>query len=140
MPNWTYNSIIVKANNKQTLTRFINRYFIKDKDDQLHFDFNKVVPQPNTKEECPQEYICDCKKEHITDSKGGNWFNWFKWNYDHWGTKWNACDTIIVYQDDDQLEFNFNTAWCPPQPIFKLLRKQNPSLNIWTNYVSEGEW
>lgn len=138
MPNWTYNTINVRASNKQALTKFIKKYFIKDENNELHFDFNKVVPQPSTKEECPQDFICDCKEEHIEDTKGGNWFNWYKWNNYHWGTKWNACDTYITYQDDTELEFDFATAWCSPQPIFKLLKKQNPSLRLYFDWTDEG--
>lgn len=138
MPNWTYNTINVRASNKQALTKFIKKYFVKDENNELRFDFNKVIPQPKTKEECPKEYICDCEEEHIEDTRGGNWFNWYKWNNQNWGTKWNACDTRIDYQNDNELEFSFDTAWCCPHPIFRLLKQQNPSLRLLFDWEDEG--
>ena len=42
--------------------------------------------------------------------------DWYSWSVQHWGTKWNASDTMV---EDviDGVAISFNTAWCKPDPI-----------------------
>ena len=48
------------------------------------------------------------------------WFNWYKWNCEHWGTKWNTCDCYSQITED-AVTFVFSTAWSPAIPIFEEL-------------------
>lgn len=52
--------------------------------------------------------------------------DWYEWNCKHWGTKWNANDTCTV--SDNEIEFQ--TAWCPPDPVFEALAKKNKSVRF----------
>lgn len=38
---------------------------------------------------------------------------WYDWSIEHWGTKWNACDTNVEEYDDIAI-VTFNTAWGAP--------------------------
>lgn len=130
MPNWTSSNVRVRASKPQEIADFMNKYFT-ERGGEFHFDFNKVIPEPDSKETCPSEYICDCKKEGIEDARGGNWFNWYKYHNEKWGTKWNACDTQTrVNEDGTELYIDFLTAWAAPHPIFRELKRQNGHLRI----------
>jgi hypothetical protein len=41
--------------------------------------------------------------------------SWYGWRIDHWGTKWNAKNTII---DAEHKTIEFDTAWNAPEPLF----------------------
>ncbi|MFC3058561.1 DUF1281 family ferredoxin-like fold protein [Paenirhodobacter populi] len=47
--------------------------------------------------------------------------SWYSWSIANWGTKWNAYSFRLIAEDDDQLDFSFDTAWSPPEPIFAAL-------------------
>ena len=49
-------------------------------------------------------------------------FDWYDWSLANWGTKWNACNTVI---DKDSKTIYFDTAWSPAVPIFKALTEAN---------------
>ena len=50
----------------------------------------------------------------------------------HWGTKWNASQTIIKDRGPDTglLEFSFETAWSFPEPVFDAISQEFPSLHF----------
>lgn len=45
---------------------------------------------------------------------------WYDWSCENWGTKWNACHTYYI--DENNIEFD--TAWCTPENIFKEISKK----------------
>ena len=63
---------------------------------------------------------------------GTNDDRWFHWNNTNWGTKWdvNAKSVEIEYEDEEQLEVSFDTAWAPPEPICYRLREMFEDLHI----------
>lgn len=61
---------------------------------QVCIDENLVKLYGINKEISPEEY-------KLTD--------WYRWNIDNWGTKWNAYD-VEIYEDT----IVFYTAWAPP--------------------------
>ena len=45
--------------------------------------------------------------------------DWYMWNVNNWGTKWDLCDVYIDNDaEQDSVEFSFNTAWAPPVEAF----------------------
>lgn len=64
--------------------------------------------------------------------------NWLDWNRANWGTKWNAYSTEIITNDDDTLEFKFQTAWNIPKPIIDALFDLFKEYNIKYLAVDEG--
>ena len=136
MPNWVFNRMVVKSNNKKELDDFIKEHFKNDEYNNLEFDFNTLIAEPSTKEECEEAYICDCEKENLQDTKGGNWFNWYKWRCDKWGCKWNACDTQYNRDSNTSIEVWFDTPWAKPRHIFEALRKRYKTLR----FVFESEY
>ena len=78
-------------------------------------DFNKIIPEPETEDECPDEYKVN-KSSSIERLKDRPWFNWYKWHIDHWGTKWDAYDCYTKI-GKSYIQFVFSTAWTAPMPI-----------------------
>lgn len=91
-------------------------------DEDGEFDFNKIVPQPRSIEECPVKYVIpelERKNSNIEILKDRPWFNWYEWNWDYWGTKWRVHDT----HKKDKNNIRFKTAWRPPLKVIKALSK-----------------
>ena len=63
---------------------------------------------------------------------GKNDDRWYHWCIENWGTKWDACDKSIDYEDDEILALTFNTAWSPPEGIVEKLREKYPELTFST--------
>ena len=83
MPNWCENVITIKTDNPQGI---INDYFNGE-----DFDFEKLIPTPTHKEDCPKDYLVN-ENSH---------------------TSYNI--------EDKKITIAFNTAWCPPIPILNML-------------------
>ena len=66
--------------------------------------------------------------------------SWYSWSLDHWGTKWNAYHFRLIAEDDEHLDFSFDTAWSPPEPIFAALanRPECADLSISIRSFDEG--
>ena len=47
--------------------------------------------------------------------------NWYDWSINNWGTKWNSCESVITYKDEEDLHYVFQTAWSPAIPVIKKL-------------------
>jgi hypothetical protein len=91
MPNW--------CSNRATITGpspVIDeiRAILEDPEGEL---LNWMVPQPNFE----------------GDS------DWYQWNVNNWGTKWDITDVYIDNADEpDSIEFSFSSAWAPPVEAF----------------------
>ena len=130
MPNWCYNRIRVYADSDQ-VDQLKEIYDIFNN----HSDpFNQILPIPdfknipNDKGELPKlEQMKNPKGEIVWETynfpDGKNDDRWYHWNIQNWGTKWDACNVSIEYQDDSQIEIEFDTAWSPPEPICNRLRE-----------------
>lgn len=60
--------------------------------------------------------------------------DWYDWSCEHWGTKWNACNTNI---DLKRGEICFDTAWSPATPIIEALAKMYPNAKIIFSFAEE---
>lgn len=152
MPNWVYTNIEVRG--KIDVVKKLIEMVKSEKDEEgkaTDFDFNKIIPQPKTYEECPVEYRInseeEARKEALAWDKESerSWFNWYNWNIDNWGTKWGACDT---YADEIILEkpmgktavvnISLQTAWSPALPVYRKLQEMYPELEIRVDFADEG--
>lgn len=59
---------------------------------------------------------------------------WYGWALDKWGTKWNACNTML---SDDLSEVYFDTAWSPAVPVVEAFAKLHPELKVVHDYAEE---
>lgn len=133
MPNWTQNIMIVRGT-KTALDYFLKKYI----DSTGNFDFEKVIPEPKTEDECPEKYIVKEVEGHISSSYKP-WFNWYDWRVDNWGTKWNSSSTMVspvtlctVTRTSKrankkswyEVEINYDTAWAPPDGVISALQDE----------------
>jgi hypothetical protein len=65
-------------------------------------------------------------------------YNWYGWSVANWGTKWNAYQFHVVSQTEHDLEFRFDTAWSPPEPIFEKICETYPDIAFHIVCYDEG--
>jgi len=152
MPNWVYNVVTIEGD-KETLERIkkdlhtcdksyidhvraklekrkprksydtddslkeeLDRLLAKpDSDFENEFDFNSIVPMPEDS---------DTFIRHGGVAPYEKTANWYDWSWEHWGTKWNASDAELEYEDDGHLRYVFNTAWSAPEPVIRALSEK----------------
>lgn len=64
--------------------------------------------------------------------------DWYRWNIDHWGTKWGSYEVEFEEPEGGVFEFLFQSAWSPPLPVFEALVKLYPSLTFDIKCFDEG--
>ena len=145
MPNWCYKRIRIDADT-DTAEQLKEIYEIFEN----HSDpFNQILPIPdfknipNDKGELPkleQRLNPDGSVfyETYNFSDGTNDDRWYMWCVNNWGTKWDACDKSVEYEDSEILALTFNTAWSPPEGIVEKLREKYPELNFQCFYDEPG--
>ena len=104
------------------------------KDDYV-IDFNKIIPEPTTIEECPEECrVKSAKEAHISEDEARPWFNWYEWHCTYWGTKWGAYDGYTII-GKSFIQFVFSTAWSLAYPVIQKLALMG--YNIEVKYADE---
>ena len=122
MPNWFYFSLNVSGK-KEDVQAFVEN--VKGKEgtnyEGREFDFNHFIPQP--------EGLYDEKSE---DNVFPNWYNW---NIENWGTKWNASvDDAYLVSDKEgfpyEYHYDMRTAWADPRPVIIKMLEMYPDLDF----------
>ena len=133
MPNWFYFTLDVSGKEKD-VQEFVQNVKGSEKfeTEGSDFDFNHFIPQPDNifrgalgnKEE---EY---CKENGLP--------NWYTWNNENWGTKWNACCDNEEGEGTNCHTYNLSTAWAFPSPIIKEMIKKYPNLDFFITGEEES--
>lgn len=118
MPNWVKNKIIVKKGD-------FSKYIEGDS-----FDFEKIIPYPTSPVGLEERFL-GTKNLQVIDGK--DWFNWYTWCVEKWGTKWNACE----FMQEEENILSFETAWSFPEPIFEEIAKSNPDWEFEVRFADE---
>lgn len=63
--------------------------------------------------------------------------NWYDWNVNNWGTKWDA-DSKNDSDSKTELSYSFDTAWSPPDNWLKNVSAMFPKLEFTLNYEEGG--
>ena len=73
--------------------------------------------------------------EYLKQTYGAD--NWYDWSVNTWGTKWDASNAYL--QDDGwMLQYDFDTAWNPPEGIHAFLVDKFPDVHISWFYREDG--
>ena len=129
MPNHVYQKIRISDWN---YTEKFKEQKKKILNDENLFDFNLLIPQP---ENIFNGSLGNDERQMCIDENRSNWYDW---NSENWGTKWNAYATKVFTNDNDTLEFTFQTAWNIPQPIIDVLFDLFSDCEIHYLAVDEG--
>jgi hypothetical protein len=163
MPNWVYNSLTIEgdpaliADVKQKL----NAPFV-----QKHDSWNMQTQQMEVKDYAynnpifafhniynhTQAGISDedymKQPDHSKSPLDFSGNNWYDWNVNNWGTKWDVAvrddddypETELMEESKTSLAYRFNTAWSPPLPAIQKLSFDYPTLSISLSYQEETGW
>ena len=65
--------------------------------------------------------------------------NWYQWNIENWGTKWDICDVYFENQaEEDSIEFSFCSAWGPPEQAFETWAQADGRVQFNLEYWEPG--
>jgi hypothetical protein len=152
MPNWVYNSITVTApsGDKMELEMFLREMEMPRPEAVSEgfeptgeiklvargFSFWNVIAPPADKLE---EYFGihgwkDGKEVGNTDT------NWYNWNNENWGCKWDAGDGDVGWLDEDTLQITFQTPWDCPRGVVAAIAEQYSHLVFSWVYEEEQGW
>jgi len=153
MPNWVTNEVTFTFDMSHQKNKFMK---LVTSDDNP-FDFNKIIPMPEVFNRlCTDGTIankicwCDDSKpngvgEQLTDldlkrlKKEHGTIGSYDWCCENWGTKWNSCDATVDWEDEDGVEFIFNTAWSAPTPIAHFLKHKFEGVRFRWFYRDESD-
>lgn len=121
MPNVTINILKMKdIGKKDWFVSGVETFRDGSERPYFYFDFNNIIPEPETEEECPDRYNLNITPDDSIQIRTDKpWFNWYEWKYDTWGTKWNGFECKII--NDDAIKFE--TAWSPADGVMQELSK-----------------
>ncbi len=141
MPNWCSNEVSIIAENEEgteELKQFIKDCFTEEEegDEKPLLDFEKVIPYPDS---APPKYPQAINIEEQMKHPFSKWYNDFgyDWCIENWGTKWNACEQVNVL-GEEEIDLDFQTAWSPPQGIYKKIQTRLPNCSISWFYREDG--
>lgn len=129
MPNWFYFSVNVSGA-KKDVEQFVENVKGSEKfeTEGREFDFNHFIPQP---ENLYRDNLSTDKEKEL-DNLGLP--NWYVWNNQNWGTKWNAvCDDEMAISVDGfpfEHEYNLRTAWAFPSSVMSKMIDMYPNLDF----------
>jgi hypothetical protein len=75
--------------------------------------------------------------ESKENSDGSN--GWYAWNLANWGTKWDAREVNLEH-DENEAIYTFSTAWSIPEPVFRAMAEQHPTLSFTLGCEEEQGW
>ena len=114
MPNWGENYIEISHDDPKMIEKFVEAFNKKEV-------ANTFRPQPENlfKGDLGQSERKMCEQQGIP--------NWYDWNIENWGTKWDfGCDGQEVEWDgSNNLTVFFLTAWSPPTELFEYMTSEH---------------
>lgn len=151
MPNHVYNNVTITGDEDDLLRlkRLLSMpqpiQLSKGEFDNLIFNFHSLItPDQSIWDEY---YGSEPKGQSLEESLKFASNHWYDWNIRNWGTKWNAYDAYISDNFSDEsvksyyIEYEFSTAWSPPEGIIEALAKKihELKLNVSFSWIYEEE-
>ena len=93
MPNWNSNVVTFRHENTEQIKKLIEA----TESENL---FNTFVSRPIDQED-----------------------NWYDWNVNNWGTKWECDSAEQISRDDNSVKLAFLTAWSPPIEFYTAMEE-----------------
>jgi hypothetical protein len=151
MPNWCSNSIeIVGPRDK------IRALWLDAK--QSEGLLNALRPQPaglditagrEGPDGSPEQVALEAREAENLEKHGAR--NWYDWNVNNWGTKWDVGLDGLEYEEDADGNFDngtgipharitgwFDSAWAPPTNAVAYFCEANPDVRVTLDYYEPG--
>ena len=102
MPNYCYNSVTLTTEDTAKADAFeaALEALSSDTDNDGAGLFGHFLPRPTEEED-----------------------NWYSWNIDNWGTKWEVYG-VEWQRDENSFYLNFDTAWSPPIAFYEFIESE----------------
>jgi len=129
MPNWFELRIDITGKREEVQEFVQNVKGSKSYEtEDYEFDFNHFIPQPSN----IFRGSISMREEKMFIEKGIP--NWYDWNRDNWGTKWNSqlhsSDCSVDHPLHYVHTYNISTAWADPRPILHKMIEMYPHLEF----------
>lgn len=126
MPNWCHNNVSISHKDPEMMEKFLRGV--------THGTlFATLIPMPaalqDTTAPLPE------KDEGLIRLYGAD--NWYAWNCNNWGTKWDVSDGDFTLEEDKLSGTgSFDTAWSPPIQAYEKLTEMG--FDIDATYLEES--
>jgi len=119
MPNYCNN--LLEVDGKDT-----NKFKNDVQTNNSELSFNNLIPTPEfnnmSKEEFTKLFTEEEQSYPFFEYYANSNRDWYSFRLIKWGTKWDAMD-IITNHSEDELNYDFTTAWSPPKEWLKNICK-----------------
>lgn len=117
MPNWCNNGITLRHADPAMIDRVVKGQ------DGLLMEF---LPTPQELIDTVSGWMGEDKEAAHKAQQDLNIFkygfkDWYDWNINHWGTKWDFGLENVVRVDDNTVTAAFESAWAPPIEAYEKL-------------------
>lgn len=156
MPNWCFNTLKITQVGEDNLE--INEFINKNKPSncdlliEYYNKHNEKVKEEKEKKLQDPSYMIDCNFDNeifVNDKECLTFWgtcpmpeseneNWYEWNNNNWGTKWDPKNSSINEQNDNMVIFTFDTAWSPPLSWLEKTSSLYENLKFEINYEEHG--
>lgn len=141
MPNWNQNTLTIEGPSE-----IIDEFMAKAKYGEQLISLNRLYPRP-----AELDIICTTVREEDNDEESNKLreaqksniekygvADWYMWNVNNWGTKWNLGDIFICSEEPTKRVYQFDTAWSPPTAAFLHISEDFPKLKFTLEYQEGG--
>ena len=135
MPNHCHNRVTFYSANTEDVAK-LKKIF----EDEC--TFGQIIPAPDWPNTPNKDGELPVKHEDpwltYRWSNGRQDDRWYDWRVQNWDTKWDAYDVVVIDDDPDSTEIEFNTAWSPPEAICHKIREDYPDVSVSWFYDEPG--
>jgi hypothetical protein len=141
MPNWVYNEVKI-IGELSDVADFIETaskpaLFTSEGESISELSFANFIHPPQHALESGEYWATNGWENGQETGNTPN--NWYNWNHDNWGTKWDACE-VVMELGARATSYKFKTAWAPPTPVLEAMWKQFPQLRFEVWFEEEQGW
>lgn len=132
MPNWCKNNLRIIDNGEKVL-----EVLELIKDDKGEMTFSKIAPLPKELEDTTspvQDDVPKEERERLKKKYGAD--NWYDWQIQNWGCKWDASESAF-YKNGEYWMVSFQTPWGPPIEFIQTLSKKFNKMTFELQYADE---
>ena len=131
MADWARTNLTIVAE-EETLKQIINQLGYRDPDAKNHQEADEVVFSLWNIVRPPTDYLGEyyAPSRSINGAEEDSPYNWFRWNLENWGTKWDCGNPRREVKDGNMVIYDFDTAWDFPANALGHLSHQYPEADI----------